>query len=227
MAQSVLIISESGAGKSHSMQFLDSNETFVINVANKPLPFKGWKGKYSKLGEDNPKGNLSGSSKAKGILQAMEYVDKKRPEIKNLVIDDWQYMSSFEYFDRADEKGYEKFTEIGQHLARTAKMPANMRDDLFVFYLTHSEETQDSKGVRKQKAKTIGKMVDEKLTLEGLFSVVLYAKVKKDLDGVLHYVFETKTDGANTCKAPLGMFETDDIENNLQLVKEAIIKYES
>ena len=101
-----------------------------------------------------------------------------------------------------------------------------MRDDLTIFFMTHSEETTDASGKRKQKAKTIGKMVDEKLTLEGLFSIVLYGKVKKGKDGKMQYVFETQTDGANTCKSPMGMFKENDIPNDLQLVKEAIIKFE-
>ena len=69
-------------------------------------------------------------------------------------------------------------------------------------------------------------MVDEKLTLEGLFSIVLYGKVKRDKEGSMQYVFETQTDGNNTCKSPMEMFESADIPNDLKLVKEAIIKYE-
>jgi hypothetical protein len=226
MAHSILVIAESGSGKSHAIQFLDPKETFIINVANKPLPFKGWRNKYKKLDSKTGKGNLSGTSTSTGILAAMDYVDKKRPDIKNVIIDDWQYMAAFEYFNRADETGYKKFTDIGQALASVAKKPASMRDDLFVFYLTHSEETSDERGTRKQKAKTIGKMVDEKLTIEGLFAIVLYAKVKKNADGEMEYVFQTKTSGYNTCKSPYGMFEETDVDNNLQLVKDAIIEYE-
>ena len=125
----------------------------------------------------------------------MDYINEKRPEIKNLIIDDWQYMSAFEFFDRADEKGYDKFTDIGKWLARVAKKPITLRDDLTIFFFTHAEETQDKKGIKKTKAKTIGRMVDEKLTLEGLFSIVLYAKVKRDVEGNLKYVFETVNDG--------------------------------
>lgn len=226
MANSVLVIAESGAGKSSSGRNLNPEETFWINVANKPLPFKGWKGKYPKLSNDEPNGRMSTVNKPQGILQAMEYVNDKRPEIKNLIIDDWQYMSAFEFFNRADEKGYDKFTDIGKWLALVAKKPIEMRDDLTVFFMTHAEETTDQKGKRKYKAKTIGKMVDEKLTLEGLFSIVLYGKVKRDKDGNMSYVFETKNDGANTCKSPMGMFEEDEIPNDLKLVKEAIIEYE-
>lgn len=227
MAQGVLVIAESGAGKSTAGRTLDPKETFWINVANKPLPFKGWKKKYKYVTKEDPTGgNMSKASTPGAILHMMKVINEDMPHIKNIVVDDWQYMSAFEFFDRADEKGYEKFTEIGQGIALVAKKPSQLRDDLTVFFLTHSEESQDVKGKRKQKAKTIGKMVDEKLTVEGLFSIVLYGKVKRDKDGNLEYVFETQTDGNNTCKSPMGMFETADIPNDLQAVKEAIIKYE-
>jgi len=156
----------------------------------------------------------------------MDYVSNERPEIKVLIVDDWQYMSAFEYFDRADEVGYAKFTDIGKWLAKVAKKPMSLREDLFIFFMTHSEETTDYKGKRKQKAKTIGKMVDEKLTLEGLFSIVLYGKIKQNENGETDYVFETTSDGSNTCKAPMGMFKTEVIPNDLKIVKEAIIEYE-
>ena len=148
------------------------------------------------------------------------------PHITNIVVDDWQYMSSFEYFDRANEKGYDKFTQIAANLAQVAKMPKDLREDLYIFFLTHSEESTDINGHRKVKAKTVGKMIDNALTLEGLFSIVLFGKVIKDDDGVLKYGFETQTDGNNTCKSPMGMFEESFIENDLQYVKDCIIKYE-
>lgn len=93
--------------------------------------------------------------------------------------------------------------------------------------MTHVEDIQDHRGRKTQKAKTVGKMVDQALTLEGLFSIVLYAKVKKSEDGTLNYVFETKNDGANTCKSPMNMFTTDDIPNDLQIVKDSIFNYEN
>jgi hypothetical protein len=227
MAQGVLIIGESGSGKSTAGRNLDPKETFWINVANKPLPFKGWKSKYKSITPENmTDGNLSKVSSSVGIMHVLRLISDEMPHITNVMVDDWQYSAAFEFFDRTDEKGYEKFTEIGNGIAQVAKLPADLRDDLCIFFLTHSEETQDAKGKRKQKAKTIGKMVDEKLTLEGLFSIVLYAKVKKDKEGNLIYVFETKTDGANTCKAPMDMFDKDDIPNDLQAVKQAIINYE-
>jgi hypothetical protein len=136
-------------------------------------------------------------------------------------------MSSFEFFDKAGEKGYEKFTQIGAHLARITRLPKDMREDLLVFFLTHAEESTDMEGKRKFKAKTIGKMVDEKLTLEGLFSIVLFGKAKKDKEGNIRYVFETQTNGENTCKSPRDMFPTFEIPNDLNLVASAIRDYEN
>ena len=225
MAQSVLIIADSGTGKSTSIRKLDPKETFIINIANKPLPFKGWKGNYKNISKDNPKGNMTSASTAAGIIKAMNHVNDKMPHIKTLVVDDWQYMSSFEYFDRASEKGYDKFTQIAANLAQVAKMPKDMRDDLTIFFLTHSEDSTDVNGHRKVKAKTIGKMIDNTLTLEGLFSIVLFGRVKKDEDG-LEYGFDTVNNGENTCKSPMGMFKDSFIDNDLQLVKDCIAEYE-
>tara|TARA_Y100001973_G_scaffold76357_1_gene111611 strand:- start:60 stop:740 length:681 start_codon:yes stop_codon:yes gene_type:complete len=226
MAQSVLVIADSGSGKSTSMRNLDPKETFIINIANKPLPFKGWKKNYTLISKDNPKGNMTATSSSAGIIKAIQHVNDKMPHIKNLVIDDWQYMSSFEYFDRANEKGYDKFTQIAANLAQVAKMPKDLREDLYVFFLTHSEESTDVNGHRKVKAKTIGKMIDNTLTLEGLFSIVLFGRVKKTEDS-LEYGFDTVNNGENTCKSPMGMFEESFIENDLQLVKDCITKYEN
>jgi hypothetical protein len=164
MAQSILIIADSGAGKSTAIRELDPTETFVINVAGKGLPFKGWKKNYQPISKTNPKGNISNVSSAAGIMKCMKHVEENMPHIKNLIIDDFQYMASFEYFDRAQEKGYDKFTDIATNIASVSKMPKDMRDDLNVFYLTHPEEVNRNGSVLI-KAKTVGKMIDNALTL--------------------------------------------------------------
>ena len=121
------------------------------------------------------------------LISSIDFCQKKYPNlnIKTIIVDDWQYMSSFEYFDRANEKGYDKFTQIAANLAMVAKLPKDLRDDLTVIFLTHSEDSTDINGNRKVKAKTIGKMIDNTLTLEGLFSIVLFGKVNKNDDGEL------------------------------------------
>lgn len=227
MAQSILIIAESGSGKSTSIETLNPQETFIINVANKPLPFKGWKSKYKKWTKDTPDGNLYHASNATMIEAAFKYVDTKRTEIKTIVIDDFQYMSAFEYFDTAEQKGYDKFTKIAANLAKVARLPKDLREDLTVVFMMHAEDSVDMDGRRKVKAKTVGKMIDNALTLEGLFSIVLFGKVKKDKDGNIRYVFETQNNGENTCKSPKGMFTTVEIPNDLAFVKKAVEDYEN
>jgi len=156
MGRGVLIIAESGSGKSTSIESLNPSETFIINVANKPLPFKGWKSKYVAWSKDSPKGNIISRHDAESIEACIKYVNEKRPEITTIVIDDFQYVSSFEFFDKINEKGYEKFTQIGGKLSKLSRLPQNLREDLTVFYLTHAEESVDIEGKRKVKAKTIG-----------------------------------------------------------------------
>jgi len=226
MATGVLIIGESASGKSTSGRNLDSKETFWINVANKPLPFKGWKTSYKKLTKETRDGNMTTMSRASEIYKTLEYINAKRPEVKTVIVDDWQYSAAFEYFDRSSEKGYDKFSDIATGIASVAKLPATLRDDLTVIFFTHPEESIDIDGRKRVKAKTVGKMIDNALTLEGLFSIVLYTKTSKNDDGTINYVFRTNTDGTNTCKSPLGMFETLEVENDLNLVIKAIKDFE-
>lgn len=226
MAQSALIIGDSGCGKSTSIESLDPQSTFIINVANKPLPFKGWRSKYTSWSKTNLIGNMYTKSDPDSIIACMQYVSIQRPEIKTIVVDDWQYMSSFEYMDKAMEKGYDKFTKMAMNLTRVARIQNELRDDLVIIFLTHSEESVDIDGNRKIKAKTIGKMIDSTVTLEGLFSIVLFAKAKKDKELGVRYVFETQTNGENTCKSPKGMFSEFEIPNDLALVRVAIEDYE-
>lgn len=226
MAQSVLVVAESGSGKSTSIENLDPKETFVINVANKPLPFKGWKAKYIPWSKENTSGNLYSKADADSIISCMKYISEKRPDVKVIVIDDFQYMSGFEYMEKALEKGYDKFTRMASNLSKVATLPKDLRDDLIVFFLTHAEDSNDAEGNKRVKAKTIGKMIDNVLTLEGLYSIVLFGKVKKDKEKGVKYVFETQNNGENTCKSPKGMFETIDIPNDLNFVRQQIINYE-
>ena len=232
MAHSILIVGESGSGKSTGIRNLDPTETVIFNTANKPLPFKGWKNMYSSANKnilslndvlsDDAGSQRVNFAKMNRLFQKVN----ERTEIKNLVIDDFQYLFAFEYFARANEKGYDKFTQLAKSMSDIATAPITLRDDLMVFFLTHAEEAYDTEGNRKVKAKTIGKMIDNVLTLEGLFSIVLFAKAKKGKEGI-NYLFDTQTNGENTCKSPMGMFEEKEIPNDLELVRQSILNYEN
>jgi len=217
VASGILIVGESGSGKSTSIETLNPKETFIINVKNKPLPFKGWKSLYTAFNKENPDGNYIGTDNPNTMLQVMQHVSDKMPHIKQLIIEDYQYMSANEYMNRAKESGFQKFTDIGKNIYSTADLHNKLREDLCVVYINHPDETTDAMGDKKVRAKTAGKLIDNVVTLEGLFTVVLFTKVKKGKDA-MEYSFITQSDGVTTAKSPKGMFETLEIPNDLNFV---------
>jgi hypothetical protein len=154
----------------------------------------------------------------------LNYINVKRPEIKNVVIDDSQYLMGFEYMDRASEKGFQKFTDIAQKFYSVLKAGMQMRDDLNVIMTCHSENigTADDPQL---KIKTLGKMIDNSITVEGLFTYVFFTEVHEGEDGKPAYVFQTHSDGSTTAKSPMGCFEEDYVPNDLQSVLEQIAEY--
>lgn len=194
----VLILGESGSGKSASMRNFSENEVGLFNVAAKPLPFPKQLTRLDNANYENIKKALSNPTK------------------KTYVIDDSQYLMSFELFHRASETGYAKFTEMALHFHNLLEQIKHLPDDVIVYLLHHCETTETG----KIKAKTIGKMLDNQLTVEGLFSIVLMART----DGQ-RYWFETHTDGFTTVKTPMGMFAEREIDNDLKAVDATIRAY--
>ena len=218
MAQEILIIGESGSGKSTSLENLDPNATFIINVAKKPMPFRGWKKSYSKLSKDNPQGNYVESDNHATIVQTMKHISDNMPNITTVVVDDFQYLMANEYMRRANERGFDKFTEIGLHAWEVAQTGKNMREDITFVMIGHAEQSTDLSGNRRLKFKTVGKLVDNVITMEGMFTVVLFTHVGIDPEGNTSYTFITQSDGTTTAKSPRGMFEDLNIPNNISLV---------
>lgn len=217
MSNTSLIIGESGTGKSTSLSKLDPRETFIINVLDKPLPFRGYKKNYLKInGWDDKEGNYYASDDYTKIMRCIKMINEHRPEIKNLIIDDWQYTMCNEFMRRATETGYVKFTEIGQHAWSIIKSLTDCREDLFCFVLSHSDTDMNG----KYKCKSIGKMLDEKITIEGMFTIVLHTQA---MDG--SYRFLTQNDGSHIAKSPQGMFEDKYISNDLSFVKTKMNAY--
>jgi adenylate kinase family enzyme len=223
MSNAILIIGESGSGKSTAVRALPPEKTFIVNCIGKPLPFQGWKGKYQPLGEDG-KGNYLATDNTVTIVKTLGFISEKRPDIEYVVIDDYIYTMVNEFMRRANEKTYDKFTDIGQKAWMLADKAKSLRDNLNVAILTHVEDNMDATGVKKQKAKTVGKLVDNIVNLEGMFTVVLYTDVEEK-DGKNEYGFLTQTDGRNTCKSPDGMFKDKKIPNDLKVVFDQIEKY--
>ena len=224
MANLIAIVGNSGSGKSTSFRTLDPKETFIINIASKPLPFKGWRTNYMSWDKEHPNGNFVNTSSVEAIGKILQYINTKRTEIKNVIIDDSQYIMSFEAMDRAKEKGFEKFTDIAQKFYSILKTGVLMRDDLNVIVSCHSENvgTADEPQL---KIKTIGKMIDNVITVEGLFTYVLFTEIAKDDENKVRYSFITHSDGTNTAKTPFGCFDEDRIPNDMQLVLDAINEF--
>lgn len=194
----VMILGESGSGKSTSLRNFEPSEISIFNVAGKPLPFR------KKL----PKATISDYGK---IMAGMQKSDKK-----SFAIDDSQYLLCFEMFSHAKETGYQKFTDMALNFYTLIKFVIDrLPDDVIVYFLHHTET--DANG--KLKAKTVGKMLDEKLTVEGLFSIVLLCQT----DGTRHY-FVTQSDGYTTAKSPMDMFDLE-IDNDLKFVDTKIREY--
>ena len=202
----VLILGESGSGKSASLRNFDPEAIGVFNIAGKPLPFR------KKLN------TISSVKLADGGFRRVDYGDiiktLARGKVKTYVIDDSQYLMAFEELDRAKETGFNKFTEMALNFSGLVRYIINMLPhDVIVYFLHHVETTDQG----KIKAKTVGKMIDSKLTLEGLFSIVLLCEARSD-----GHHFITQSDGFTTAKSPMDMFDKE-IDNDLAMV-DAIIR---
>lgn len=195
----VLIMGESGSGKSSSLRNFKPNEIGIYNVAGKPLPFRG---KFP-------------------MMQTVRDVDRiKESLMRNAVncyaIDDSQYLMAFKLIDKVNERGYDKFTEIAKDFKDLLDcVVKDTSPDTIVYFLHHTEQREDG----HYKAKTSGKMIDNWLTLEGLFSIVLMATSSEG-----KYQFVTQNDGTSTCKSPIGMLPNP-MENDLTAVDTAIREY--
>ena len=203
MATAVLIMGESGSGKSASLRNFSPNEISVFNVTNKPLPFKQGKTKIPKI--DN--------ATYADIANALA-----NPNKRAYVIDDAGYLLSFEMFKRANETGYSKFTDMAKNFFDMLDfINTKLPNDIIVYITMH---TEDDSEMHRVKVKTIGKMLDQNLKIEGLFSIVLRAVQTED-----GYKFVTRDDMVSTAKSPIGMWEEDMIDNDLKAVDTTIREY--
>lgn len=228
MAEMIALVGESGSGKSTSIRNLDPKETFIISTTGKRPGIKGAIKKYPTFTKTDTgyTGNFVTTSNVDKIETILKYINTKRPDIKVVVIDDYQYVMAFEAMDRAGDKGFDKFTQMAQHAYQVLKSAMNMRDDLYVVVSTHSENTGDRINPY-YKMKTLGKMLDNTITLEGLFTYVFFTSIQRDDDGNPSYKFMTNSDGSTTGKSPMGLFDELYIDNDLKLVIDRIDEYNS
>ena len=195
----VMILGESGTGKSASLRNFSQDEIGVINVCGKPLPFRN---QIKDLKTDN----------YMAIEKALKASSKKAA-----VIDDCQYLMANEYMRQAKVTGYQKFTDIAQNFWTLVQVVIReLPEDVIVYFLGHIE--RDANG--NEKFKTIGKMLDEKITVEGMFTIVLKTSVQEG-----QYLFATRNNGSDTVKSPIGLFDGPYIDNDLKAVDTAIREY--
>lgn len=200
MAVKVLIIGESGTGKSTSLQNFAKDEVCYINPIRKELPFRG-KFKESLRGETD-------------INKVTRFILESKKKV--IVIDDAQYTMAVQYMHRLKENGWDKYNDIQSDFFRLIDLADQLPEDVTMYFLSHLETKEDG----RQKIKTIGKMLDEKITIEGLFTTVLKTYVS---DG--KYYFLTQNSGLDTVKSPIGLFPTFAIDNDLKYVDEKIRNY--
>lgn len=200
MGLPVLVLGESGTGKSTGLRNFEKDELAIVNVAGKPLPFR-----------DKNFDKLNGTVDFRKIYTFLKTCGKKA-----IVIDDAQYIMSFQYMRRIKENGWDKFNEIQSDFFNLIDCVKDLPDDTIVYFLSHLETKEDG----RQKIKTIGKMLDEKITIEGMFSIVLKTYTA---DG--KYYFLTQNSGNDTVKSPIGLFPAYAIDNDLKYVDEKIRNY--
>ena len=205
MAQKTLVMGESGTGKSTSMRNLDPAITSIVNPVGKPLPFKSKNGKFTMLNNETKSSNIV--SWMKGQVKAGK---------KILVVDDFQYLLSIPYMNRIHEGGWDKWNDFGDDYFRLIDVCAELPADVRVYYLSHCE-TLDN-GITT--IKLIGKLLREKITIEGLFTTVLRTSVIDQ-----KYYFLTQNSGKDTVKSPMGMFEAYAVENDLAYIDDKICNY--
>ena len=226
--EALCIYGESGSGKTTSLRNMNPETTFIISTTGKPLSFRGWKRKYVPFNINKETKEISGNyyvnSNSEQILKILKIINSKMPHIETVVIDDMQYIMSYEFVDRATEVGYGKFSELAQHMMDILRYAEQMRDDCTMVFLTHSENV-GTEIDPKYVIKTIGKLLSEKVTLEGLFTYIFFTKVEEGDDGKMQYKLITNNDGKCLAKTPMGMFEELEIDNDLNEILKVIKEY--
>lgn len=214
------IVGSTGTGKSTSVKHLDYKETYIINVAKKELPFKGAEKMYNSENK-----NYKEVDDANEITRLLRTISDKAPHIKNIIIEDSNYIMGFNMLARATEVGFTKFTIMAKDMVELFREARRLRDDLKIFYFTHPETIEDGGEIIGYKIKTAGKLIDNQIVLEGLLTVCLYTHVEENKDGTATYNFVTNRYKKYPAKSPDGMFAEIKIPNNLQEVVKAIDEY--
>jgi len=228
MARKLLVLGESGTGKSFAARNLNPAETFIICPDEKELPFRGWRKNYKtvltdKGGVDMSKSNFYMSTDSAKISKAIDFINSSRNDIKIIIIDTISLMMVASFMESASVKGFEKFTNQAVDVWSIFKKLNTLRDDLTVIVNAHTEK--DREGATDFFTPG-GKLISEKAKPVAMFTVVLETHVEfKNEQSV--YSFMTQNNGMNVAKSPEGMFSGFLIPNDYAEVLDAIDKYEN
>jgi energy-coupling factor transporter ATP-binding protein EcfA2 len=214
------IVGSTGTGKSTAIKHLNPEETYIINVAKKELPFKGSEKLYNAENK-----NYKEIEDANEISRLLKTISEKAPHIKNIIIEDSNYIMGFNMVAKATETGFTKFSLMAKDMVDLFRTARQLRDDITVFYLTHPETIEDGGEIIGYKIKTAGKLIDNQVLLEGLLTVCLYTLVEENKDGTATYQFITNRFRKMPAKSPDGMFSELKIPNDLQLVVNTLNEY--
>jgi len=214
------IVGATGTGKSTAIKHLNPEETYIINVAKKELPFRGSEKLYNTENK-----NYKEVEDANEISRLLKTISDKAPHIKNIIIEDSNYIMGFNMVNKATEVGFTKFSVMAKDMVDLFRTARQLRDDVTVFYLTHPEEIMDGSDVLGYKIKTAGKLIDNQVLLEGLLTVCLYTLVEEGKDGTATYQFVTNRYRKFPAKSPDGMFQEIKIPNDLQIVADSLTNY--
>lgn len=224
MANCCILLGKSGTGKSTSIKGLDPKETVVINTLKKRLPFKGSNGIYNITNK-----NLFNVDDYQQVINLIESIGKSAPHVKNIILDDCIYIMRKEYFKRAKESGYSKYTELAQHFQQIIATCESLREDINVFFILHSEDIQSDKTTVGYKVSTIGNLLDSQYNPVEVVPMVLYSAIKYNDKGEATYGFYTHRVMQGTveipAKSPNEMFDDDFIPNDLGIVTKAMTEY--
>ena len=224
MSNLVIVLGASGTGKSTSIKTLNPEETVVLNVLGKDLPFKGSRANYTR-----EKLNLIQPTSWENVQSMMQSISKNKPNVHNIVIDDATYIMRTEFFDRAKERGFDKYNDLADHFRRIIAEGNSLRSDITVFMLLHVEAVESDGSIIGYKASTVGKLLDKMYNPVESVSITLFSQPKYDDKGRPTFGFWTHPMRVNgieiPAKSPAEMFEEDFIPNDLQFIVNKMREY--
>jgi hypothetical protein len=229
MANKILLAGKSGSGKTYSLRTLNPKSTFIICPDEKNPPFEGWRKNYIMQDKDenfNPATcNYYKVTDWDKIRNVLKFISENRPEIKVAVIDTITYAMIGEFMQKAKMTGYGKFTEMGLNVYETLKMIDGLRNDLTVIVCAHTDYEEENGVGMSVFAVPGGKLVKDVVKPVGMFLITLETKVKKVGENV-EYKFMVSNNTTNMAKVPAGIFNTSEVDNDMNFVLESIRKYE-